>query len=91
MLDSKTSTATNAEAPETKKCYVTKTVFAPMMPLGEWKQLTVEVGKRTKTKSAGFFSKETVEVEVPVYEERKEWVPNGKYSDCRIDMTLWRG
>ena len=86
MVTNATSTEANTESMATKKRYVTKTVYAPMVAFGEWKMVSVQVGSRTRTqRAAGFLKKEMVEVEVPITEERKEWVPNGKYSDVQID------
>jgi hypothetical protein len=92
MLNNTTSTEAQNEAPTKKKRYVTKTVYAPMMELGAYKTTQVQVGTRMaqQRETLSIFStkareRKMVEVEVPVLEERNEWVPNGKYSDCQID------
>jgi len=50
------------------------------------KQVRHQVDSKIVKKKKGLFSKETVEVEKPIYTYRDELVPTGKYSDTAIDM-----
>ena len=59
-------------------------VAAHFKEVGSWRTKSVQMGTENKTIEKGFFKKRQVEEEVPIFEERREWVMTG-VSDCDID------
>ena len=59
-------------------------VAAHFKELGSWRATSIQTGTTTKMVEKGLFKKTQVEVEVPVFEEQREWVSSG-FSDCEVD------
>lgn len=70
-----------------RKKFITHWIKPKMAPLGEFKTVDRQVGVRIEKKRKGFFNSEFIDVEVPVYEQHQEFVPDGTFSETEIDYA----
>lgn len=57
-----------------------------MMEMGEWKTTRRRVGTKKVVKTMGVFNKKEIEVDEPIYETERQWMPSGKVSDVQVDI-----
>ena len=69
-----------------KPIIATGWVKAPMQALYKKRTTTEQVGTKTVTKTKGIFKKTSFETEKPIYEQKEQWIPTGKYSDIEVDI-----
>lgn len=74
-----------SEETEQKSIFRNITIRPRMMEVGDWKTIRRRVGTKRVVKNMGIFNKKEIEVDEPVYESERQWVPTGKQSDVQID------
>lgn len=70
-----------------KPYYKVELISVKMQELGEYKTFRRQIGVKKVQKAKGLFTKETVEVDQPVYETVREWQSSGRKSIGDIDMN----
>ena len=69
-----------------KPIYKTVSIRANMAPVMKEVTKNRQIGTKTIKKTKGVFKKEEYEEEQPIFENYKEMVPTGEYSDTSINI-----